>query len=134
MSNDDDPLKSLEMDRAEYNRERLAKVLNGIVAIDQESGDPIKLDHFKDLDSRRQLTAILLAKRAAHELGHILEEEVGMNSSELDNHVDVASSTIRLYAREKLSFVENDSDFEGYYIPQHQITKAIEFIEAAKEW
>lgn len=133
MSDDEDPLESLEMDRKAYDRKRLAGVLEGIIAIDQESGDPIKLNHFKGLDSRRQLTAMLLAKRAAHELGHISEAELGMKSSELDNHVDVASSTIRLYAREKLSFIENDSVYGGYYIPQHQIAKAIDFVEEGKD-
>lgn len=134
MSDDEDPLKSLEMDRKAYNRERLAGVLEGIIAVDQESGDPIKLDQFKNLNSRRQLATMLLAKRASHELDYISERELGMKSSELDNHVDVASSTIRLYAREKLSFIENDSDYGGYYIPLHQIAKAIDFVEEGKDW
>ncbi|MCJ0621385.1 helix-turn-helix domain-containing protein [Haloarcula hispanica] len=132
-SDDDDPLKSLEIDRNQYDRKRMAKALEELVAIDNETGDPIILDSFQELDSRRQISALLLAKRAAHALEHIEEDEVGMKSSEIAERTNVAGSTVRRYASDKLSFISNDNGIDGYYIPRTKIGQAVDFITAAKD-
>ena len=131
-SDDDDPLKELEIDRDKYDRERMADVLKQLVRIDQETGEPVKMEYFDDLDSRRRIVALLLARRAAHSLDLISESEVGMTSGELSDHAGAAGSTIRRYASDKLSFVENESDNSGYYIPRHKIKEAVDFLEEGK--
>lgn len=122
-------LDDLLVDRNEINKKRLAGALDGIIGVDQDSGELLTFNSFQDLNTQRRITAVLLGYRAAHELGVRDESDIGVNSERLSDIVGTASGTIRSYASQKLPFVESAPENGGYHIPQHSITDAISFLE-----
>lgn len=130
--NGDDPLEELLVDKNEINRERLARVLRGLVGIDSESGELVIQPAFHELDSRAQMVALLLGKRAALNLGVIEDGQLSMSSSEIADYVDVSGRSIRTYGKDKLSFVSSDDSRGGYFIPTAALTQGIKYIEDAK--
>lgn len=129
---ENDPLEGLLVDREAIDRERLAEVLDGLVAIDREDGDLLIQTGFHNLNSRAQMVALLLAKRAASTLDVIDEEELSMTSTDVEEYVDVSRTTIDAYGNEKLSFVTKDMNRGGYYVPVAALTKAIEYLQNAR--
>jgi hypothetical protein len=125
-----DPLERIVADKDEVDRERLADVIDGIVNVDNDSGEVIVRSGYHDLDNKPKFVARLLASRAALELGFIDEDEVGASSGELAERMEPAESTIQNYGN--LDFVDNDGDRGGYYIPGHSVGLAIEFLENAQ--
>jgi hypothetical protein len=119
----------LLVDRQQINQKRLAKALDNLVGIDQDSGELVPSRKFRELDTRRRIVALLLGKQAAHELELIDDEEVGFSSNELSNRVGAAGGTIRNYVSQKLHFVESDNGRGGYHIPRTRIPDAIQFLE-----
>lgn len=131
-TDDGNPLNELLVDKNEVNQERLATVLSGLIGIDRESGELVIQSDFHNLDSRSQMVALLLAKRAGEVLGVIDEADILMNSSEIAEYVDVSSRSIRTYGSEKLSFVKTDQRKGGYFIPAASVSQAIQHLEQAR--
>lgn len=129
MSEDDDgdPLEKLHVSKDEINRQQLYEALEGLIQIIEESGDPRPRQSFEDLSNKQRFVALMLYRRAAVELGHLDPEKVGADSSWFTEYVDVDDSRIRQYAGE-LSFVENEPDRGGYYIPGFGIEAALNLL------
>jgi|GEM_PF-2143880 len=128
---EDDPLERIVVDRDQMDRERLASSIEGVVAVDRESGEPVTRSEYHDLDNKPRFVARLLARRAAFELGYTDESEIGRTSAELDAKMEASGSTIQNYGGE--SFVENDDEYGGYHVPGHSVGLAVEFLEDARE-
>lgn len=126
---DSDPLQRVVVDKDEINRERLADGIEGIVGVDDETGQPVPLSDYHDLGNEAKFVARLLARRAALALDFIDEGELGVSSGDLADRMEPSNSTIQNYG--SLEFVENDEEHGGYYIPGYAVGTAIEYLEDA---
>jgi len=122
------PLEDLYVSKDEVDLEQLRDGLNGVIQIIKETGEPRPQSGFQDLSNKQQFVALLLYRRAAAELGHHEDTEVGAQSSWFTEYIDVDDSRIRQY-RGEFEFVENDSDRGGYYIPGFDLDSAIDKID-----
>lgn len=127
---DTDPLDRVVVDGDKVNRERLADAIEGVVGVDDESGDPVPLSGYHDLDNKPKFVARLLARRASVALEFIDEDEIGDSSSGFAERMKPNKSTIQNYGG--LDFVDSDDEQGGYYIPAYSVDAAIEFLEDAK--
>ncbi|UIP00404.1 hypothetical protein Hbl1158_03300 [Halobaculum sp. CBA1158] len=128
MADDADPLEGLYMNRGDFDRERLFDALSGIIGIDEESGEPVFLDRYRDLSNKERFVAQLLYRRAATSLDELGEDEEGANASEYAESLESSKSAVQNYAS-KLSFVESDDERGGYVISAHGVGAAIQFLE-----
>ena len=131
MSDDGDPLERVVVDKDEVNRERLADAIEGIIGVDEDTGSPVPLSGYHELDNKPKFVSRLLARRAAVALGFIDEDEVGDSSSGFAERMEPSESTIQNYGG--LDFVDNDDERGGYYIPGYSVDAAVEFLENAQE-
>lgn len=130
-NNEDDPLDRIIADKEEINRERLADAIEGIVNVDNGTGEVIVRPGYSTLGNKSKFVARLLARRAALELDFVQDDELGASSSEFAQRMEPSESTIKNYG--SLDFVDNDQEHGGYYIPGHSIELAIDYIEDAKD-
>ncbi|MCJ0621390.1 hypothetical protein JZX76_18365 [Haloarcula hispanica] len=128
---EEDPLERIVADKDAVDRERLAGAIEGIVNVDNDSGEVIVRPGYHNLDNKPKFVARLLARRAAFELDFIDESEVGASSGEFAARMDPSDSTIQNYG--SLDFVDNDEEHGGYYIPGHSIELAIDYLDQAKD-
>lgn len=131
MGDDTDPLERVVVDKDEVNRERLADAIEGIMGVDEDSGEPVPLSGYHDLDNKPKFVARLLARRAAFALDFIDEDEVGDSSGGFAERMEPSESTIQNYGG--LDFVDNDDENGGYYIPGYSVDAAVEFLKGAQE-
>ncbi|QKY18636.1 hypothetical protein [Halorubrum sp. CBA1229] len=124
---DTDPLQQVVVDKDEVNRERLADAIEGIIGVDNDSGEPVPLSDYHELGNESKFVVRLLARRAALALEFIEESELGVSSSELADRMDPSDSTIQNYGG--LDFVDNNEDHGGYFIPGYAVESAINHIE-----
>jgi hypothetical protein len=122
----ENPLFELEVSQDELNRDALLDPLKGRVQIIKESSELQPADGFSDLSNNERFVTLLLARRAADDLGHI--DAVGAESNWFTKLIDVNDSRIRQYAGD-FDFIKNDSDIGGYHIPGFRINEAVEVIE-----
>ncbi|MFC7044614.1 hypothetical protein ACFQH6_03560 [Halobacteriaceae archaeon GCM10025711] len=128
----ENPLERLHVDADQINRELLADALEGVIGIDEDSGEAKHLAGYTDLDNIEKFVARLLYRVAAVDLGHFEDDEVGAESGAFGDVVGVDDSTIRQYVG-KLDFVENESERGGYYIPGYSLEAAVEFLQQEDE-
>ena len=124
---DDDPLEDLYVDESEINKERLSEALQGIIGIDQETGEPAMLSGYPDLQQKEKVVAYLLSRRVALELDQIEEDELGLSGSQIAEETGVPQGTAEPYISEN-TFIVNESEKNGYYIPDYGISEAIDEI------
>ena len=130
-SSDADPLERVVVDKDEVDRERLADAIEGIIGVDDSSGEPVPLDGYYELDNKSRFVARLLARRAALALDFIDEQELGDSSSGFADRMEPTDSTIKNYGA--LEFVENESEYGGYHIPAYGIERAIGYLHESEE-
>lgn len=128
---DENPLSDLYMNRHDVDQERLQNSLDGIIGIDQQSGDPIYLDAYFDLRNKPRFVAQLLYREATVILGDRAEEEQGANSSAFAEMLDCGHSSVQNYVSE-LEFVENDESRGGYVIRPHHAGAASQYLADAR--
>lgn len=129
---DNDPLEDLYGDKESFDRERLAKSLKGITAIDRGTGDTIFKEGYYELTNKEKFVAQLLSRRVAVALDEIEEDEVGISSAEAANNTEVGESAIRNYAGD-LDFVDSDEDLGGYYLSPYAVGQGTRFIAPEDE-
>lgn len=122
------PLDDLYVSKDEVDLKQLRDGLEGVIRIIKETGEPRPQDKFKDYSNKQKFVALMLYRQAAVELGHLKEEEVGASSGWLNEYIDVDKSAFSRYSSD-FTFVENDSDRGGYYIPGFDIGEAIDELE-----
>ena len=129
---ENNPLERLYKDKEAFNQERLADALEGVIFIDPNNGDPIFEDGYRELDNKEKFVGLLLYRKAATTLGDIDEEEIGLRSSEVANHLPVSKSAVTNYASD-INFVETAEEKGGYLIRGHAIPNAIEYISDSED-
>lgn len=127
---EDDPLQRVVVDKNSVDRERLADAIEGIVGVDEDTGEVTPLGGYHDLENKAKFTARLLGRRAALELGFLDEADLGDSSGGFADRMGPTESTIQNYS--SLDFVENDDDHGGYYVPGYAVETAIAFLETAQ--
>ena len=129
---DTNPLTDLYMDRHDVDQQALRDVLDGLIGIDSESGEPIYLDAFFELGNKHRFVAQLLFREASVILGERDETEQGSASDEFANQLDSSGSAVQNYASE-LEFVESDESRGGYVIRPHQVQAAVSYLQENQE-
>lgn len=124
---DDDPLNEIVVERKRVDKRRVVDALDPIVNIDTD-GQFVLRDSFSELDSPRKITALALARWAAHETG--LSSDPTMDTATLTDHVGISSRTISTYARDKLDFLRETDD--GYLIPDERVADAVRYLTEAR--
>lgn len=124
---DDDPLEKVLVDKDSVDRRRLADGIEGIIGVDDPTGEPTPLSEYHELSNKQQFVAQLLARRAAVALDRLDDDQLGITSADAEDILPVSESTIQNYG--STDFVQNDSEQGGYYIPAYSLDQAIEFIQ-----
>jgi hypothetical protein len=120
----DDPLEELYVDQADINKERLTNALSDTIGIDRESGGAVILPEYSDLSQSQKVFAYLLYRRVAQELGHLEENEYGINGPDLSDASGVPQGTLKRVASDS-PIIENDSSKGGCVISEFAIPEAI---------
>ncbi|ELZ93959.1 hypothetical protein C440_10078 [Haloferax mucosum ATCC BAA-1512] len=128
MSDDEDPLKKVLVDKNKIDRQQLADGINGIIGVDKETGEPAPLPEYHEMNNKQQFVAQLLARRASVALDLLSPEGLGITSAEAENVLPISESTVKNYG--SIGFIQNDSEQGGYFIPAYAIEQAIDFIRA----
>lgn len=125
-------LEELYVDSDEINEKRLSTALEGLIGIDQDTGDPVYLDSYFEFDEKPKFVAQLLYWKAAVELGDREPSEQGGNSQDFAESLDVSHSSVQNYASD-LPFVETVDEKGGYVITPHKHQSAIRYLEESLE-
>jgi hypothetical protein len=125
----DDPLRALLVDATAVNRDAIAEVLKGRIAIDSGSGRLVLLSSYNQLDARRKVLNVLLARKAVYLL-KLADNEV-LTNKEVTDLTGLAPGTAApsLKSLRELRLVSQDGD-KAYYIPNAQLGNAIDFFKA----
>ena len=124
---DENPLENLYMDRHDVDEQALHQVLEGIIGIDTESGEPIYLDDYFELGNKPRFVAQLLYREATVILGEREEAEQGANSEVFAEQLDSSASAVQNYASD-LEFVASDGSRGGYVIRPHHVQAAVSYL------
>ncbi len=125
------PLEDLYMDGNDVDEEAVRDALEGLIAIDSESGDPIYLTGYFDLGNKPRFIAQLLSRKATVLLGEREESEEGAQSSTFAEQLESSASSVQNYASE-LEFVESDESRGGYVVRPHHVQDAVSRLNEAK--
>ena len=132
-SEKENPLEELYVDADEFDQERVKEALSGIVGISRNNGQPRFYNGFEELSTDEKFVSLLLYRKALDSLGELgKEEEVGEESSYFAELLDVDPSTVR-HKVSDLAFVRKEDEKGGYLVPAHNIQKAVNYIEEARE-
>lgn len=121
-----DPLDDLYTDEAPYDKSRLVEIIQDIVQISEESGEPVFQPQYHELSPEGQVISLLLYRHVATELGEI--EELPVEAIWLDEFSNGDESEIIDY-KSDFDFVDEDED-TGFYIPRHSVEAALDYIES----
>jgi hypothetical protein len=126
-----DPLRDLLVDATAVDRDAIAAVLKGRIGIDSSSGRLVLSPSYNELDARRKVLSVLLARKAAHLLG--LAENEGLTNKQVTELSGLAPGTAApsLKSLKELRLASQDGA-KAYYIPNAQLGNAIEFINAQR--
>lgn len=127
--NVDDPLHELLVDSAAVDRDAIAGILKGRIAIDRNSGRLVLSPSYNELDARRKVLSILLGRKAAHLLG--LADGEPLTNKEVGDLAGLPPGTAApsLKSLKELRLVSQDSG-KAYYVPNAHLNNAIEFLKA----
>ena len=125
---EEDLLENLYKNRDDVDRGRLYTVLNGLVSIDDKDGGIIYESGYFELDGKPRFVVQLLARETQRLLGEREADELGGDSHDFAEMLDVGHSSVQNYAG-KLDFVENDDEQGGYVIRDHHTGGAIAYLE-----
>lgn len=116
---EENPLHELVRSRYEFDEQRLVDELDGVIHIDRENEEVVRGSEFPN-NRDRQITALLLGRLAAYKHGYC--DSLGVDKEWIDNRV---GSTVAPGNIQALSFVFEDSEEGGYYIPGYRVEEGI---------
>ncbi len=126
--NASDPLRSLLVEAAAIDRERIAACLAGRLALDKNSGRTVLLPGYSALDAKAKLLALLLLRRAAVLLG--LSEEDAVSPSVAAREAGMPGGTVRRMLPELVdSNQATKATSGGYRLSDAQVSGAIALVE-----
>ena len=124
-------LDDLLVDEQGFNESLLTDVLSPFVGIGDTSGALIPTEEFRELSSTAQTAAVLLARKAAHELG--LSEDEGASPLEISEISGINHNTVKTAVRklDEMDLVENDDG--EYSIPSYIFDLAKDLIQGGRD-
>jgi len=128
--NGTDPIDRLLVDKEEIDKERIADILEGIVGIDNKTGEVVKMSDFNKLNTTEQLCVVLLARKAAVLADKLDKGDEAITHGKLADILRSSNATVRQYVT-KYDFVQSDKN-KGYYIPNSSVSDAVDYLE--KKW
>mgnify|MGYP000533687293 CR=1 FL=1 len=126
----EDPLEDLYADEPPYDRQRLADVLESVVQVNEDTGDPMTLPPFGDLDPEAQCVALLLYRHVVVELGERPADDEAVEPIWLAQNADIEEDRVIEFASDR-SFVEESDERGGYYVPKGWIDAAVDHLESS---
>ncbi len=126
---EDDPLRELLVDATAVDRDAIVDVLKGRIAIDSKSGRLVLSPTYSELDARRKVLSILLARKAAYLLKLAGKEELENKEVAELTGLPPGTAAPSLKSLRELRLVSQD-ETKAYYIPNAQLSTAIGFIKA----
>ena len=125
--NGEDPLRELLVDAAEVDRRQIATTLKGRVGIDSKTGRLQLLPGYNQLDARRKVLAVLLARKAAFLLE--ITDDDALTNKEVTEITGLAAGTAApsLKSLRELRLV-SQGDGKAYFIPNAHLLDVIRFI------
>jgi hypothetical protein len=128
-ANAEDPLRDLLVDATTVDRDAIGSVLKGRIGIDSSSGRPVLSPRYNELDARRKVLSVLLARKAAHLL-NLADNEPLTNKEVVElSGLPPGTAAPSLKSLKELRLVSQDGT-KAYYVPNTQLNSAIEFINA----
>jgi len=127
MSERQTQLSELLVDEEELNEELLYEVLSDFVQIGKKSGKLVPKAPFRDLDSRRKVTVVLLTQKAKYALE--LGESEWLTPSEISDKSGINKNTVYPAVRhleDKVSLAESEDG--SYHIPSRNLNRARDYI------
>lgn len=122
-----DPLTTLLVDAEGLDREAIASAIRDRVGIDGANGRLTLLSGYDELDARRKLTVLLLAKKAACLLDLVADES--MTYKEAVSASGLAEGTVAPMLRSlKEQRVADQTSARAYFVPTPYIKRAITFL------
>ncbi len=128
----EDPLRDLLVDAGAVDRQQIADVLRGRIAIDSESGRLLLLPGFGRLEARRKILTVLLARKAAVLLE--ASDAEGLTNKQVAEMTGLATGTAApgLKSLRELRLVGQDSA-KAYLVPNAHLSDVIQFITGEDE-
>ena len=127
MDSTSDPLEALLVDAVAVDRERIAGVLAGKLALDRNSGAPVILPGFAELDGKAKLLSLLLAHRALELLG--LKKDPSISPVDASRQTGMPGGTVRRMLPEFVEAHLASRSVDGtYFLSSAQIPNAISSI------
>ncbi|WP_152422440.1 hypothetical protein [Halorubrum californiense] len=117
------PLHDLVRSRYEFDEQLLARELAEIVYLVPETEEIAKGQHFPSENQEKKITALLLGRVAACNLG--FSETLGVERSWINDRIEGVASQGTL---DSIPFVFKDTDEGGYYIPGFRVGDALDFL------
>lgn len=118
---EEQPLHDLVHSRYEFDEQLLARELNDIVYLVSETEEIAKGPNFPSNNQGKKVVALLLGRVAAYNLG--FSETLGAEKSWIDDRIEGVTSSGTL---DSISFVFNDTDEGGFYIPGFRVGDALD--------
>jgi len=118
---EEQPLHDLVHSRYEFDEQLLARELNDIVYLVSETEEIAKGPNFPSNNQGKKVVALLLGRVAAYNLG--FSETLGAEKSWIDDRIEGVTSPGTL---DRISFVFNDTDEGGFYIPGFRVGDALD--------
>jgi hypothetical protein len=123
------PLQALETTQDEFNRHAVLETLDGLVLINQ--GEIHPSHGFEQLETKEKVIVLLIAQRAAADLGSTEQEGLSAKSIAASDRADVTPTRVRQIISE-YGFIYNGKNSGEYHIPGFRVKEALDSLEVER--
>ena len=117
---EENPLQRLVTSKYEFDRERVAETLDGIISIVAEDEEIKPGVDFFEYQTKQQVIAMALGRLAANDLGVVNDNEVAKNADWFEKRIDSDSVSRHLTDTDYI-----EQKYNKYHIPGYQVENAI---------
>jgi len=128
MDTTDSPLTDLYVDNAEIEAQQLKEILDGVLGIDETTGELVFFESYYETSDRSRLIYQLLGRLAAVHLGDRESAEQGATAETLAEPLDVTGRSVQNYA-DNFVFIIHDEERGGYLVDSAQLQTAVETLQ-----
>jgi hypothetical protein len=124
----DDPLARLLIESTEIDRARLARALNGIVAVDTETGQVILLPDFFRLNAIQKVVAYLLGSKVSVLLGKRESDAVRTVDIAAETNMPIGTVAPKLKELREKRLVSQTPSSE-YHVGDAQLVRCLQLLD-----
>ncbi len=121
---EENPLQRLVTSKYEFDRERVAETLDGIISIVAEDEEIKPGVDFFEYRTKQQVIAMALGRLAANDLGVVNDNEVAKNADWFEKRIDSDAVSRHLSDTDYI-----EQQYNKYHIPGYQVENAIEELQ-----